>query len=242
MVSIQAIATFQALNDYLRPRIAAPPTSLGGSSRLSGMYAAYAAAAGLLDAPTNWSSADGPGMGPSSSASSALRAALSAASGLDLGDPQSLSSKVDEGEPSSSTDTKAETNHPSSSSAKADEAGAAKLERRRSARLNKAENGKDAVEASGVALADEGGAGEGLAVGEAGGSSSAEITAAAGGAGPSAAAREAASKLSAALDALLPAGMEGLEYDEYDDEEGMYSDEYDDEVSTCSPLQPHFCR
>ena len=43
VVSIQAIATLQALNDYLRPRLTAPP-----AGRLPGMYAAYAAASDLL--------------------------------------------------------------------------------------------------------------------------------------------------------------------------------------------------
>ena len=40
MVSIHAIATFQALHDYLRPRVSG---LIGGSSRLSGMLAALAA-------------------------------------------------------------------------------------------------------------------------------------------------------------------------------------------------------
>lgn len=40
VVSIHAIATFQALHDYLRPRVAG---LLSGSSRLSGMFAALAA-------------------------------------------------------------------------------------------------------------------------------------------------------------------------------------------------------
>lgn len=59
IVSIHAIATFQALNDYLRPRImsaiAAEERSRGGaaaspgnaSSRLSGVLAAFAAATGM---------------------------------------------------------------------------------------------------------------------------------------------------------------------------------------------------
>jgi E3 ubiquitin-protein ligase TRIP12 len=54
VVSIHAIATFQAFNDYLRPRIAAAgdrtsvsaPTG-GSSARLSGALAAFAAAAGI---------------------------------------------------------------------------------------------------------------------------------------------------------------------------------------------------
>lgn len=59
IVSIHAIATFQALNDYLRPRVmsalAAEERSRGGSlttsasasSRLSGVLAAFAAATGM---------------------------------------------------------------------------------------------------------------------------------------------------------------------------------------------------
>jgi E3 ubiquitin-protein ligase TRIP12 len=43
-VSIHAIATFQALHDYLRPRIAGAGP---GGSRLNGVLAAFAAAAGL---------------------------------------------------------------------------------------------------------------------------------------------------------------------------------------------------
>lgn len=45
-VSIHAIATFQALNDYLRPRISGLGASIA-SSRMSGVLAAFAAAAGL---------------------------------------------------------------------------------------------------------------------------------------------------------------------------------------------------
>ncbi|QRV73957.1 HECT-domain (ubiquitin-transferase) [Ceratobasidium sp. AG-Ba] len=48
VVSIHAIATFQALNDYLRPRVAGASAGMGlGGSRLSGVLAAFAAAAGL---------------------------------------------------------------------------------------------------------------------------------------------------------------------------------------------------
>lgn len=54
VVSIHAIATFQAFNDYLRPRILAATAiadraggsgAAGGSGRLSGFLAAFAAAA-----------------------------------------------------------------------------------------------------------------------------------------------------------------------------------------------------
>jgi E3 ubiquitin-protein ligase TRIP12 len=44
-VSIHAIATFQALNDYLRPRVSSQ--GLPPGSRISGMLAAFAAAAGI---------------------------------------------------------------------------------------------------------------------------------------------------------------------------------------------------
>ncbi|KAG9090716.1 Ubiquitin fusion degradation protein 4 [Ceratobasidium sp. UAMH 11750] len=48
VVSIHAIATFQALNDYLRPRVAGALAGMSaGGSRLSGVLAAFAAAAGL---------------------------------------------------------------------------------------------------------------------------------------------------------------------------------------------------
>ncbi|KAG8745001.1 Ubiquitin fusion degradation protein 4 [Ceratobasidium sp. 414] len=48
VVSIHAIATFQALNDYLRPRVAGALAGMNaGGSRLSGVLAAFAAAAGL---------------------------------------------------------------------------------------------------------------------------------------------------------------------------------------------------
>lgn len=43
-VSIHAIATFQALHDYLRPRVSSQGIP---GSRISGMLAAFAAAAGL---------------------------------------------------------------------------------------------------------------------------------------------------------------------------------------------------
>ncbi|TIC56498.1 hypothetical protein E3Q05_01686 [Wallemia mellicola] len=49
VVSVHAIATFQVLNDYLRPRIMSALSGKGGhgSSRLSGVLAAFAAAAGI---------------------------------------------------------------------------------------------------------------------------------------------------------------------------------------------------
>jgi E3 ubiquitin-protein ligase TRIP12 len=69
VVSIHAIATFQAFNDYLRPRIAqaSERTSIsapaGSSTRLSGALAAFAAAAGIPPPPS-------PGTPPSRLASS----------------------------------------------------------------------------------------------------------------------------------------------------------------------------
>lgn len=67
-VSIHAIATFQALHDYLRPRVASQ--GVPANSRISGMLAAFAAAAGLppgaLQRAT--SSADGQSVGGSNSA------------------------------------------------------------------------------------------------------------------------------------------------------------------------------
>lgn len=59
VVSIHAIATFQALHDYLRPRVSG---LLSGGSRLSGMLAALAAS----------------GYGPGSSAAQELRQSSSA--------------------------------------------------------------------------------------------------------------------------------------------------------------------
>lgn len=67
-VSIHAIATFQALHDYLRPRVASQ--GVPANSRISGMLAAFAAAAGLPPGALQRaaSSADGQSAGGSSSA------------------------------------------------------------------------------------------------------------------------------------------------------------------------------
>jgi E3 ubiquitin-protein ligase TRIP12 len=78
VVSIHAIATFQALNDYLRPRVAGALAGMGaGGSRLSGVLAAFAAAAGLpasaLGRVAVGSSASG--AGPSSTAAASSSAA-----------------------------------------------------------------------------------------------------------------------------------------------------------------------
>ena len=70
MVSIHAIATFQALHDYLRPRVA----GLLSSSRLSGMFAALAASgfAGSTSKPDDSSKATKPAdSGAESSAAAA---------------------------------------------------------------------------------------------------------------------------------------------------------------------------
>lgn len=64
VVSIHAIATFQALHDYLRPRVSG---LLSGGSRLSGMLAALAA------------SGFGPGGSSSRAAAEELRQSISAA-------------------------------------------------------------------------------------------------------------------------------------------------------------------
>jgi len=55
VVSIHAIATFQALHDYLRPRVAG---LLGSGSRLSGMFAALAAS-GFVGSSSSKASGDG---------------------------------------------------------------------------------------------------------------------------------------------------------------------------------------
>lgn len=70
VVSIHAIATFQALHDYLRPRVSG---LLSGGSRLSSMLAALAAS-GMTPPPPMPSSSRGP---PGDSASSSKPSALS---------------------------------------------------------------------------------------------------------------------------------------------------------------------
>ncbi|KAG8692329.1 Ubiquitin fusion degradation protein 4, partial [Ceratobasidium sp. 395] len=75
VVSIHAIATFQALNDYLRPRVAGALAGMsGGGSRLSGVLAAFAAAAGLpagaLGRVAASANASSLGAGPGASSSS----------------------------------------------------------------------------------------------------------------------------------------------------------------------------
>lgn len=79
VVSIQAIATLQALNDYLRPRLTAP--ALGTGSRLEGMYAAYTA--GLLGGPRSQQGLPSTGSDaapPSTSSSTNANAASTSAS------------------------------------------------------------------------------------------------------------------------------------------------------------------
>ncbi|CAE6417906.1 unnamed protein product [Rhizoctonia solani] len=72
VVSIHAIATFQALNDYLRPRVAGALAGMGaGSSRLSGVLAAFAAAAGLPAGALSRVAAGPSGGGPSSTSATA---------------------------------------------------------------------------------------------------------------------------------------------------------------------------
>ena len=69
MVSIHAIATFQALHDYLRPRVA----GLLSSSRLSGMFAALAASGfvGSTSKPASEDSSKAANPGAESSAAAA---------------------------------------------------------------------------------------------------------------------------------------------------------------------------
>ncbi|CUA70648.1 E3 ubiquitin-protein ligase TRIP12 [Rhizoctonia solani] len=72
VVSIHAIATFQALNDYLRPRVAGALAGMGaGGSRLSGVLAAFAAAAGLPAGALSRVAAGSSGAGPSSTGAAA---------------------------------------------------------------------------------------------------------------------------------------------------------------------------
>ncbi|CAE6466788.1 unnamed protein product [Rhizoctonia solani] len=72
VVSIHAIATFQALNDYLRPRVAGALAGMGaGGSRLSGVLAAFAAAAGLPAGALSRVAAGSSGAGPSSTSAAA---------------------------------------------------------------------------------------------------------------------------------------------------------------------------
>ncbi|CAE6532501.1 unnamed protein product [Rhizoctonia solani] len=72
VVSIHAIATFQALYDYLRPRVAGALAGMGaGGSRLSGVLAAFAAAAGLPAGALSRVAAGSGGPGPSSTSATA---------------------------------------------------------------------------------------------------------------------------------------------------------------------------
>ena len=90
IVSIHAIATFQALNDYLRPRISGLLGGMGGS-RLSGMLAALAAS-GI---PTSSLARNGTGVGAGGSSSSqapALAAGTSASVGTSASAPAAESS------------------------------------------------------------------------------------------------------------------------------------------------------
>ena len=98
IVSIHAIATFQALHDYLRPRVAG---IMSGSSRLSGMLAALAASglAGtsrgpLLDPPTNPSKPPSPPTESNAGASSSAAPAEGSGSNLGRRRSQRLSAKA----------------------------------------------------------------------------------------------------------------------------------------------------
>ncbi|KAF8605840.1 hypothetical protein BDV93DRAFT_469584 [Ceratobasidium sp. AG-I] len=118
VVSIHAIATFQALNDYLRPRVAGALAGMGaGGSRLSGVLAAFAAAAGLpagaLGRVAASASAGGASSAPPAGGSSAptvgrrrsqrLKAKDSAATGGDTGDESAVSPTAEAGTAGSSS-------------------------------------------------------------------------------------------------------------------------------------------
>ncbi|KAJ7656329.1 hypothetical protein DFH06DRAFT_991588 [Mycena polygramma] len=77
VVSIHAIATFQALHDYLRPRVAG---LLGGGSRLSGMLAALAASGFTGSAPPTPGEAPQPTIPPPPAAAESSSAGATAAS------------------------------------------------------------------------------------------------------------------------------------------------------------------
>ncbi|KAJ6514891.1 hypothetical protein C8R47DRAFT_1275714 [Mycena vitilis] len=77
VVSIHAIATFQALHDYLRPRVAG---LLGGGSRLSGMLAALAASGFTGSAPPTPGDAPQPTIPPPPAAAESSSAGATAAS------------------------------------------------------------------------------------------------------------------------------------------------------------------
>ncbi|PPQ99844.1 hypothetical protein CVT26_009341 [Gymnopilus dilepis] len=78
VVSIHAIATFQALHDYLRPRVAG---LLSGGSRLSGMFAALAAS-GLMGSAPRPSGEDATQPKPSEPAESSNAASSSTSQGV----------------------------------------------------------------------------------------------------------------------------------------------------------------
>lgn len=92
IVSIHAIATFQALNDYLRPRVSGLLGAMGGS-RLSGMLAALAAS-GI---PTSAFGRSGTGLGASGGGESSNSQAPPPAAGSSVLGSASAESSVTTG-------------------------------------------------------------------------------------------------------------------------------------------------
>ncbi|KAJ1306674.1 hypothetical protein OPQ81_007668 [Rhizoctonia solani] len=110
VVSIHAIATFQALNDYLRPRVAGALAGMGaGGSRLSGVLAAFAAAAGLPAGALSRVAAGSGGAGPSSGAAAGSSSGSTSAPTIGRRRSQRLKAKdsaaTDEGNTSPTTET-----------------------------------------------------------------------------------------------------------------------------------------
>ncbi|KAK7025056.1 ubiquitin fusion degradation protein 4 [Favolaschia claudopus] len=111
VVSIHAIATFQALHDYLRPRVAG---LLGGGSRLSGMLAALAAS-GFSGLPTPSDAAPSqPSSAPPTAAESSSAGAAASGSTITRRRSQRLSAKN-----ATAAETEAEEPAPASSSTSA---------------------------------------------------------------------------------------------------------------------------
>jgi hypothetical protein len=251
VVSIQAIATFQSLNDYLRPRVAAPPSLGGAASRLSAMYGAYASAAGLMGAGGGAGAGGGgspagrgaPGAGGQSTASLLSSLLNAAANGESLEDrlskvkpeptvptegtaPSDLEANIAASTSSASAPAAAESG--ASGSSKPEMGG-----RRRSARLSEKEAGDEEIPKEEEGESSEAGPSTSSAA-------SALVAALAGASGLGTRDGEAGPEGEAALP---PGGMamEGIEAqmgmaegemmfdDGYDDE--MYSDEYDEDVS-----------
>ncbi|CAE7224785.1 unnamed protein product [Rhizoctonia solani] len=119
VVSIHAIATFQALNDYLRPRVAGALAGMGaGGSRLSGVLAAFAAAAGLPAGALSRVAAgsSGPGSGSTSAVQGSSSGSTSAPT-IGRRRSQRLKAKDNAGADDSNTSPVAETSPTAETSA-----------------------------------------------------------------------------------------------------------------------------